>query len=195
MPLCEEILISEILSRVWTAALSAVDRAAGEEELEPIGRSILVGHLDCRNRVLHLIAAARGAGAGTTSGKLNRLRRVCERWTDLLLAPLATLADLSSLAHDPIRMRDMVDDFLDDQSDHVAAPRRTIFRASLLAAFPPSLGVPTLNADLNAQIAAGVLACFDLETLAATTAGPWLWHARAMNAANSAERWVGELME
>ncbi len=192
--LCEEILASEILSRVWTATLAAVDRAAGQGELEPIGRSIMVGHQDARNRVLHLIAAGKNSESAPAATKLNRLRCACERWTDLLLAPLSEVADMTSLAHDPARVADMADDFR-DEADSVAPQRKAMFAASLKSAFPPTLGVPTLNADLNAQLAAGVLACFDSDTVAAISLAPWLWHARVMNATAAAERWVGELLE
>jgi hypothetical protein len=192
--LCEEILVSEILSRVWTAALSAVDRAAGQGELEPIGRSVMVGHQDARNRVLHLIAAGKRSESARVATKLNRLRCACERWTDLLLAPLSELADVTTLAHNPARVADMADDFR-DEADSVAPQRRMMFAASLKSAFPPTLGMPTLNTDLNAQLAAGVLACFDQDTVAGISLAPWLWHARVMNATAAAERWVGELLE
>ncbi len=195
MALCEEILASEILSRVWTATLSAADRIADNEELEPIGRSVLVGHLEARNRVLHLIAAGRSLGAHSAAASLNRLRRVCERWTDFLLAPLASFADLASLAHDRARMADMADDYRAEEADGVATPRNKLLFVSLKSAFPSSLGVPSLNADLHSQIAAGVLACFDPEALVAMAPTHWLWHTRVMNATTDAERWVGELLE
>ena len=78
----EEILISEILTRVWTCVLCAFDRRHGAAEAEPIARSVLQGHLEARHRALGLIASSAAIDAEDAVG-LNRLRRCSERWCDL----------------------------------------------------------------------------------------------------------------
>ena len=56
----EEILTGEVLTRVWTAVLCLYDRQHGGNEFESLARSIMIGHLEARHRVLML----HGAGAG-----------------------------------------------------------------------------------------------------------------------------------
>src|SRR5213076_1261354 len=84
-PILEEILVSELLTRVWTATAAASDAALGEQELEPVARSVFTAHLDARRRVLSLIAEGRVLALGQII-ELNRLRRRLERWTDMLLS-------------------------------------------------------------------------------------------------------------
>ncbi|HEV3417777.1 MAG TPA: hypothetical protein VG056_13210, partial [Pirellulales bacterium] len=77
---CAEILTSEILTRVWTAAASASDEIARTSDLEPIAQSILFGHQEARQRVLNLIGAGLDREA-SAAARLDKLRRVSERWT------------------------------------------------------------------------------------------------------------------
>src|SRR5262249_20214502 len=58
-PVLEEILVSELLTRIWTATAVAYDSALEEQELEPVARSVLTAHFDARRRVLSLIAEGR----------------------------------------------------------------------------------------------------------------------------------------
>ncbi len=89
----EEILTGEVLTRLWTAALCAYDRHRGTEVAEPVVRSVLIGHLEARHRVLTLLV--RGpAICAEQAVKLNQLRRRTERWTDMLLASLAEWCDV-----------------------------------------------------------------------------------------------------
>ena len=46
----EEILVSEVLTRVWTAVLCAHDACRGAEEAGPAARSVLLGHIEARHR-------------------------------------------------------------------------------------------------------------------------------------------------
>ena len=58
-PVLEEILTSELLTRIWTAAAAAYDAARSDQDLEPIARNIYSGHLDVRRRLLGLMADGR----------------------------------------------------------------------------------------------------------------------------------------
>src|SRR5262245_55891439 len=53
----EEILTSEVLTRVWAAVLSAHDRRHRTRDAEPIGRSVFIGHLEARHRALRLLVS------------------------------------------------------------------------------------------------------------------------------------------
>jgi hypothetical protein len=197
---CTEILTSEILTRVWTAAAAAADRSAQLSELSPVAHSIQFGHQEARHRVLNLIAAGHERDE-RSAGQLDQLRRVCERWTDLLLAPLAELCDLEPFAHDLARAADFARDRHDERQSRVGSAAREILNASLRSTFRRTSAMPSRNADLNAQIAATILACLDLERLEATDVRlenrtyVWLFHSRVLNAAADAERLVAGLLD
>ena len=89
----EEILTGEILTRVWTAVLCAYDRIHGTDNAEPVARSVLLGHIEARHRVLTLLTRETNIEAKAIV-KLNRLRRRSERWTDLLVGRLGGVRDL-----------------------------------------------------------------------------------------------------
>ena len=95
----EEVLTGEVLTRVWTALLCLYDRHRGASEFESLARSIMIGHMEARHRVLILLVREPGVDA-EGAVKLNHLRRRAERWTDLLVGHLAQLGDVSEFACD-----------------------------------------------------------------------------------------------
>jgi len=193
-PLCsvlEEILTGEVLTRVWTAVLCAYDRHRGTELAEPIARSVLLGHLEARHRVLmHLIY---GPGMGAEQAvKLNRLRRRAERWTDVLVGSLAGLGDVAEFAVNPGRARDFADDLSyqgDRKGERFTWP---IILASLRASFATGLNSVSPNADLNARIAAGILSCFRPELLDSTDLFRSVWLVLLATVANDAQGMIEE---
>ncbi|MCA9169093.1 MAG: hypothetical protein KDB23_15570 [Planctomycetales bacterium] len=86
-PTLEEILLSEIQTRVWACLLEECDRRAGLHEYSPVGTSIFSGHLDLRRRILAILLRGRQLAAYPV-WRLNRTRVSVETWTDLLLASL-----------------------------------------------------------------------------------------------------------
>ncbi len=86
-PLLEEVLISEIVTRLWSYLLEALDDRLGMHEYSPIGQSALRAHIDARRRVLNLILRGRQRGLPAV-WRLNRQRMNAERWTDLLLGQI-----------------------------------------------------------------------------------------------------------
>ncbi len=158
----EEILASEILTRVWTALLTAYDRQRGRDDVEPVARSVLIGHIEARHRVLSLLAHGPGI-AVEAAVRLNRLRRRSERWTDCLIGHLPRHYEVSEFAADPQRARDFADDV--QQRHRLPGGRHTwpLITASLRAAFRCGLGPLSPNADLNARIADSILSCLPAE--------------------------------
>ena len=105
----EEIFTGEILARVWSGVLAAFDAGGAWTTPNRSARSVLVGHLEVRCRTLSLLSTAREIPLDGLA-ELNRLRRLCERWTDLLLSEIANQTDLSALGHEPERMREFAAD-------------------------------------------------------------------------------------
>jgi hypothetical protein len=189
----EEIITGEMLTRVWTAVLCAHDRVHQLCEAEPIARSVLLGHLEARHRVLTLLLNTPGLDL-KTAAKLNRLYDLCERWTDMLVGYLFGLGDMSEFAIDPARAKDFAQDLRDEG---VHPGRRIVWPlilASLRASFRQELSAESPNADLNLRIAAGILGCFPGDLFDSTGQFQSLWLIRLNNSAADAQVMLGELL-
>lgn len=92
----EEILISEMLTRVTAALAAALDEVHRRDELSPITHAVHLAQLEAGNRVQHLMLDGRGCSV-PDAVRLNRLRRASERWTDALLGRMAV--DTPSMLH------------------------------------------------------------------------------------------------
>jgi hypothetical protein len=192
-PVLEEILASELLTRIWTAAAVAHDRAHDEADLEPIARNIASGHQEVRRRLLALLADGRGL-LPDEAARLNHLRRRVERWCDMLLAHVAREVDITQFAFDPARAVEFASD-LDYPA--VAAERRftcQLIHSSLRAAFTSCLADHTPNSDLNRRLAAAIVACYGDDLFAAVGLAPPLWLARMNTTADEAQQLIDELL-
>jgi len=189
----EEILTGEVLTRVWTAVLCAHDRQHGGEDAEAVARSVLIGHLEARHRVLTLLARSAVIEA-EGAVKLNHLRRRTERWTDLLIGYLVGLEDVSQFAVDPQRARDFAEDLRYRSSLQGGRHAWPLVLASLRAAFGEGLCAVSPNADLNTEIASSILACFQPELFDSTGLLRSLWLTRLANVTDDAQGLVEELL-
>lgn len=185
----EEILTGEVLTRVWTAVLCAHDRQHDTDDAGPVARSVMIGHMEARHRVLTLMV--RGAGIDAESAvKLNRLRGRAERWTDLLVGHLAGKYEVDEFAVDPVRAKDFVEDLQHRDGRHVWP----LVVASLRAAFQRGLSHESPNADLNAQIAAAILACCPSDLFDSVGLLHSLWMTRMANIAEDTQGMIEELL-
>ncbi len=189
----EEIITSEVLTRVWTAVVCAHDRQHGAEDAEAIAQSVMQGHVDARHRVLSLLVRHPGIEAEEAM-KLNHLLRRSERWTDLLIGFLAGLQNCLEFAVDQQRAKDFSVD-LHYQSHHPGGRHAwPLVLASLRAAFRQGMLEQSPNADLNGRIASSILSCFQPELFDSTGLFCSMWLMRLMNAANDAQCMLNELL-
>jgi len=191
--LLEEILASEILVRVWTAVLSAHDRRRGTDLAEPVARSVLIGHLEARHRVLILMVNGRGIRV-EEAVKLNHLRRRTERWSDLLIGHLSQVDDMSQFAVDPQRARDFADDLRRQQRQGGQRAVWPLVQASLQAAFGQGLAPASPNPDLNRAVAAAILSCLPPEVFDGTGVFRSLWLVRLSSITEDAQGMIEELL-
>lgn len=156
-PLLEEVLASEVLTRVWAAVATARDRTQKNSDAEPLVKSILIGHMEARNRVLRLVLYAPGVAA-ENAVQINRLRSQAERWTDLLIGSLLDLADVSDFAVDAQRARDFGDDFDRSDTPEVGTMWSTLI-TSIQHGFTETLKSSAAQAELNEQIYNSIQTC------------------------------------
>ena len=193
-PALEEILVSELLTRLWAAVSVAYDVAHGEDDLGPVAQNIFSGHLDVRRRLLELLADGRAIELPEAVA-LNHLRRRVERWTDMLLAHVARTTDISLFAFDTARAGDFADDL--DYDTAQAEHRFTcqLILASLRASFAENLADRSPNNDLNRKIGASLLGMFREEVTDSSGLVKSLWLERISRTASDTEGMIEELLE
>jgi hypothetical protein len=191
IPLAEEILTGEILTRVWCAFLSAWDQLRRGDEVEPLGRSIYRGHLEVRNRLLSLMLEPELLSP-READSLNRLRRASERWTDLLLGQMLSLADVTFVAHSPSRAEDFARGGRSrtPHSETAAA----LVRVGLSGAFSNHFHGSTGGGPLNRRIAQGILACLDPTLFDSSGVPQSHWWARLLEASTDAQVMIDDLL-
>jgi hypothetical protein len=192
-PVLEEILVSELLTRVWTATAIACDAALREQELEPVARSVFTSHLDARRRVLTLIAEGRILALGQII-ELNRLRRRLERWTDMLLSHFTDLIDTVEFTFEPGRARDFADDLDRDSVGENQQFTSQLMLVSVRASFADGLAERAANPDLNRRIGSAVLDLFGDQMSESVGSAKPLWLERINRTATDAQQMIDELV-
>jgi hypothetical protein len=189
----EEILASEVLTRVWTAVLCAHDRRRDTDLAGSVAQSVLAAHAEARHRVLTLLSGASGLAAEEAM-RLDQLRHRTERWTDVLLGQLATLGDVGQFAFEPERTADFAEDLKLEVREDAGRLVCPLLVSAMRAAFRRGLTAVSPNADLNAKIAATIVAYFPPELLDAAGVPQSLWMLRVAQTARVAEGWIDELL-
>lgn len=80
----EEVLVSEMLTRVIAALGAGLDEPESSDEISPVTHAVFLSHLEARNRVQQMMLYGRGNSV-QDAVRLNRLRQGVERWTDALI--------------------------------------------------------------------------------------------------------------
>jgi hypothetical protein len=155
----EEIVTGDVLTRVWAAAMAAYDRHRELDLMAPVARSVFLSQMEARNRVLAAMVCSPSIDV-ELAVKINRLRRRVERWTDVLIGAMAELKGTEKFAVDLTRARDFGQDLRYQQSQKGGRQAWPLTLASLVASFGQGLDPISPNPDLNAKIAASIVACF-----------------------------------
>ncbi len=157
----QEILISELLTRVWSAMMVGHDRKHETDELGGLAHSVHIGHLEAKNRAIRTMLKGRVANEKEFD-RLNKLSHRIERWTDLYLSQLPFCQEAACFAFDQARVADFR-----SESDLYSAPemrlRQQILSASMTEDLTEVADCFPANPELNSQIAAGIIACFSAD--------------------------------
>jgi hypothetical protein len=155
-PLLEEILISEVVTRIWSYLLEALDDRWAFHEYGPVGQSAYRAHIDARRRVLNLLLRGRPR-ALPAIWRLNCQRLSAERWTDLLLSQVYPRDWLGDYAFDEGRVRR----FLGSGCNRAEAA--AILSAASQAAFARCADVPADHVPFHQRMHAAMLSCLGRE--------------------------------
>lgn len=154
----EEVIVSEFLTRVWSAAVMAHDTYQESDELSGLANSVHVSHIEARNRALRMLLGSRGLNEAEFD-RLNVLRRKIERWTDVFLARVTDVAIAKRFAFDEQRVVDFHSE-IDEVSTANHNRRNQILIASFAAELSSFESEWAANPELNSKISSSLLACF-----------------------------------
>jgi hypothetical protein len=192
-PVLEEILGSEVLSRVWTALAAQYDALSGADEFLPVANNVYLAHAESRNRALNILVFGPNA-ALADAVRMNRLRRRIEHWNDVLIGGLLSTCDASSFAFDARRARNYAADLTGDDKDLSLSAGWQLLRASLSAVFRSELHPAAPSADLNREIAGSILACLDDQCFDQLGLLRSVWLDRLSHVTRDAEGWLEQIV-
>jgi hypothetical protein len=84
----EEVLVTEMLTRVIGALALGIDAQSETDEISPVTHAVHLTHVEARNRVQQLMLFGRGNSV-QDAVRLNRLRQGVERWTDAMIGRMS----------------------------------------------------------------------------------------------------------
>ena len=200
--LFEEVLVSEVLTRVFGSVLVTIDDTLGIQEYSPIARSVLLGHLEARNRVLRILANVAWADE-VHSDHLNKLRRQAERWSDMLLA--YQISGRSPGSHGTGEHGNAAYEFafsclrVEGFSKSLSAlPQRPILKrlfALAIERWTAQLQSKPSQANLNERIGSAALACLVPSLFHATGQLASAWQVRMTRSSEDAMGMIGQLLD
>ncbi len=179
-PVLQELFINEILLRVWGSVLTAMDLESGNRHAAPWAKSVLLTQQQVRRRALEFLVQCTApvnvwhTGQAPTSEcraepsngrfeiadssyiEMDRLRRKCERWTDILLGQWVVAFNLDQFAFDANRSREFGEEQIETDATFEEHSYWEFVHAGLAGAFS-SDRLPALSErDENALVEAVV---------------------------------------
>ena len=132
--LATQVFGCELMTRVWSTVLLGIDRQTGRDDLSRIARNAVSGLLQVRHGVMsRLLQLPESATPQIT--EIERLRRRCDRWTDLLIGDLAGNSDVFEFAFDIERARDFALESIEFDPSTGPHPVEYLVAAGLKMAF------------------------------------------------------------
>ena len=157
MPVIQEVLLTEPLTRCIAHHATLLEELQIDKDFAALAHSSLNAHIEARHRCLSLIVF--GSGLATEwAVRLNRLRRLCESYTDQLLASMRPTKQVDLCSFDSPAMGGMRRTF---QEQCYSDWCRRLHNCSLVRAFLESadfdLDRRSAQGKHNQQVAESVL--------------------------------------
>jgi len=163
VPMLEEIIVSESLTRVFAAIGFGIDLVRNQREVEPVTHSVYLSHLEARNRVLQLLLFGRG-GSVTQAMSLNRLRRASERWNDRMLAPIVSIhGNASCYGIDPQRAIAYANEWKEESHAETQTLVAWLSQAAMRATLAARTGTHAALPMANREVSQSIIGCLQQE--------------------------------
>lgn len=155
----EQILINDLLNRVWTVVTVSTDRHRNEDRVETLVKNVHRGHLTIRHKALSLCLSDEALTPAQVI-HINQLRASAERWSDMLCSMLMGRFDLWDYAYDRSRAEEFYNDRFDQETMKPRSQVWTLILAGLRHSFPDEEGLGAPLHDDDRQIARAMLDSF-----------------------------------
>lgn len=109
----EEVVVSEVLTRVVATLAEELDRRGGIAEYAPVADGVLKTHLDVSNRIAKILLSDRTHDVSHLV-RLNRLRGSTSHWTDHLIGRMTVHGGSRRYGIDPDRVAAVAADVRDE---------------------------------------------------------------------------------
>lgn len=164
--ICREILVAEMLTRVWSTVLVAHDKHHNSLLARPAVDAVFRGQQEARHEVLTLLAEEAFLSPPDQIS-LNHFRRRMERWTDALLGPLICAYGVDEFAFDPERAREFSSDGLQGPLRGAAERVMPLLLAGMATAVPTQRDADQERMLLNLAVVRSVLSAYPAEAFGA----------------------------
>ena len=154
----QEILLSELLTRVWSATVTTYDVYHNADELHGLAHSVHIRHQEAKNRALRILLSGQATNEAAFD-RMNALRRRIERWTDLFLSQLPDPKHAANFGFDASRITDYIGENR-EQLPSDFQMRQRVLAATFTTDLIRDVTSSSANPELNREIVSGVLACF-----------------------------------
>lgn len=138
----EQILINEMVARVWTILLMARDRYQHVDRIHPVAHNVFLGHLSVRHKALSVVLTDERLQQHDLVA-IDRIRKATERWTDLLCCHLMEEFDLWEYAFHAQTAKEFLRDRIDQQSIDYRSRAWVLILAGLRHGFQEKDGLST----------------------------------------------------
>lgn len=132
--LSTQLFAGELLTRVWSTVLLGIDRQTGRDDLSRIARNAVSSLLQVRHGVLSRLLQQPDSSSPQVA-EIERMRRRCDRWADLLIGNLAGRRDLFEFAFEVERARDFATESIEYDPATGPNPVEHLVTAGLRMAF------------------------------------------------------------
>ena len=161
-PLLNEVFVSEILTRVWAAVLTASDQRRDQKLAGPIARHTVSSHIEARHRAMTLMVDGPQISL-TELARVDRVRRKAERWTDLLLGHLILNYGMHELAFEPDRATDFAQSQVREIVRATDEPVWEFVQVGIRLAFNGLAGCNSPSENWNRGVLRSVIGSFPID--------------------------------
>lgn len=157
--IAEQILINEMLARVWTILMMARDRHQNVDNIRPVAHNVFLGHLSVRHKALGVVLVDDRLSTQDLAA-VDQLRRATERWTDLLCCSLMNDYDLWQYAFHQGTARQFYQDRVDGNPLDHRSRAWVLVLSGLRHSFPEKEGLSAVVHEDDRRLARLMLNSF-----------------------------------